>query len=177
MTIYLRNLLVALFVAVLPLPALGAGLSDVVLLAVSSERGRAVIRVADGELCVLAEGDEVPRTGHRLTRVLTDRVEVEEAPAEPTAAPCRAWVFLDGAGPDGRRVVRLEISVEAGPSRSPARDPIVDGGAGSDSDGTEVRSALDLDRTVPEPDTDTSRDSQTAGASESADAAGDGDGE
>jgi len=102
--------------------ASAAQLEELGVLAVAPADGRAVVQMPDGELRLLAVGDEIPEAGLTLRKVLPDRAVLEEKAARPGAARRRIWIFLAEEG----RPSRVQV---LDPER-PAEMPMVRPGSG-----------------------------------------------
>ncbi len=112
---------------------------------------KAVLRVGDGELQVVAPGERIAGTGSTVERVLADRLVVTEITGGPEARRRLAWIYLRDRAPGVPHIRYLEWRSEAG--RGPLPRP-PSAGPGAPGEGTRleapVRRKADAKQTAPE---------------------------
>lgn len=101
--------------------AFGDGLEEVVLLAIDPAERRAVLRVGDGELQILAPNEPIEGTSATVERVLADRLVVQETTGEQQKRSRIAWIYPRDRATGVPHIRYLERSVNA--PATPAQPP------------------------------------------------------
>jgi hypothetical protein len=95
-------------------PAAPAALNGVILVELDARLGIAVLRGAGGEHRAVKAGDAAPDGTYKVTRILSDRIEIE-APGPRSAPPLRFWLWKSAPGDTSVRLAPL--------SRDPPSSP------------------------------------------------------
>ncbi len=96
------------------------GLEQVVVVATDPAEHRAVLRVDDGELLLLAPGESIEGTRAVVEQVLADRIVVVETAGAPGRRRV-AWIYLRDRAEGAPHIRYLESRAQ--PTGSPARPP------------------------------------------------------